>query len=361
MAEDVTLTVGGSAIGGWTSVRVTRRCEAVTNDFDVALTERFPGQPNDVVIQAGAPCTVALGGDTVITGYVDTYNRSYDGHAHPVSILGRGKCQDLVDCSAEYPAGQVSNVNALQLAQALAKPYGITVTAKDDPGAILPQFNVNLGETAWEIIEKVCRYAALLAYEGTDGNLVLSRIGDTTAASGFVEGQNVQAASVSTTMSNRYSDIGCSLVSTQTFNDVGPAGGPYDQEPDPNVPRHRLIYIVAEAVAGGQDLCKRRAQWEIARRAGRSRQVRVTTDSWRDSAGALWAPNTKAPFSLPGLKIPDATWAISEVTYRRDQRGTTAELMLMDPTAFTLEPILLQPQYADIKGAAAGGGTPAPK
>lgn len=347
--DDLTLKVGGAAISGWTSIRVTRRSEACPNDFDVALTETSPGEANAVVIAAGAPFVASIGGDTVLTGYVDSYARGYDAHNHQVSVSGRGKCQDLVDCSAEYPSGQVSNVNALQLAQALAKPYGITVAAKDDPGAVLPQFNINLGETAWEIIERVCRYAGLLAYEDVDGNLVLSRVGDVTAASGFTEGKNVQSANVLTTMADRYDQIVCSLVSVQNFADTGPAGGIFATAKDRDVPRHRLIYLIAEAVAGGQDLCRKRAQWEVNRREGRSRQLRVTTDGWRDSGGALWAPNTKAPFSLPGLKLPDATWVIGEVTYRRDERGTTADLLLMDAKAFALEPIQLQPQFADVK------------
>lgn len=352
MADDLTLAVGGQTIAGWSAVRVTRRAEAAPNDFEVGLTERYPGAAGQVPIKAGDPCVVSLGGDVVITGYVDRYTRGYDAASHSVAVAGRGKTQDLVDCSAKYPSGQVSNVNALQLAQTLAQPYGLSVKALADPGAVLPQFNINLGETSWEIIERVCRYAALLAYEDPDGNLVLARVGTASAASGLVEGQNVQTAQIITTMDQRFSEIQCSLVSVQTFNDVGPAGGPYATETDPNVPRFRLLYLVAEAVAGGQDLCVQRARWEIARRAGRSRQVRVTTDSWRDAAGQLWAPNTRVGFSLPGLKLPDATWVVSEVTYRRDQRGSGAELLLMDPSAFAPEPIQLQPQFADIRPAA---------
>jgi prophage tail gpP-like protein len=37
----------------------------------------------------------------------------------------------------------------------------------------VPQFNINVGDTPAEILELVCRHAALLFYEGADGNLIL--------------------------------------------------------------------------------------------------------------------------------------------------------------------------------------------
>src|SRR5690348_4648868 len=67
MADDLTLKVDGSAISGWMDVRVTRRCEACPNDFQVGLTERFPGQADAVSIAAGAPFTLLIGSDPVMT------------------------------------------------------------------------------------------------------------------------------------------------------------------------------------------------------------------------------------------------------------------------------------------------------
>ena len=73
-------------------------------------------------------------------------------------------------------------------------------------------------------------------------------------------------------------------------------------------PREPLKYIIAET--GDQsdsETAKKRGAWEAAFRAGRSFNVALTCDSWRDSAGALWSPNNFAHVHLPSLKVADVS------------------------------------------------------
>jgi prophage tail gpP-like protein len=250
----------------------------------------------------------------------------------------------LVDCSAVWKGGQISNSNALQIARNLAAPFGINVTALCDPGRVVPQFNINIGESPGDILELITRNEGLLYYEDTAGNLVLARVGTDRAGSGFVEGQNVQQATVQRSMSDRHSEYTCSLVSIPT----GPLYEAHDglffgTAKDPNVPRYRPLFLVAESGTGSLDLVKRRALWEAARRAGRGEQVRITVDSWRDGAGKLWTPNTLAPVSLPRLKLKEAGLCIGQVTHRLGlDTGRTAEITLMPKEAFLPQPIVLQ-------------------
>lgn len=60
---------GGQQVQGWTSVRITRGIERCPSDFEVGLTELYPGEANDLVVQAGDTCIVKIGNDTVITGH----------------------------------------------------------------------------------------------------------------------------------------------------------------------------------------------------------------------------------------------------------------------------------------------------
>ena len=75
--------------------------------------------------------------------------------------------------------------------------------------------------------------------------------------------------------------------------------------------------------------------------------LHITTDGWRDSSGALYAPNTLVPLNLPGMKVVDELWLIGEVTYIRDEQGTSAELVIMPPEAFEPAPRFL-PALADV-------------
>lgn len=355
MIDDLSLTVGGTSIAGWTDIAVTRGIERVPGSFTISLTARDPVSKKDIGVHAGDPCVVKIGDDTVITGYIDRVIVSATPANHMLRIMGRGKCQDLVDCSAEWPGGQIVGSNALEIATKLAKPYGITAKALDgvDLGPAVPQFNLAYGETGYEIIERVTRAAALLAYEGTDGNLILARAGTVKAASGVAYGVNVQDCAVTSAVDQRYSEIVCQLLGMDTLGDLGEGGWAFDTEKDPNIKRHRLMYLVAEQNAPDpKALCEKKAKWEVARRAGRGQIVDATVDSWRDSKGVLWEPNTLLPVDVPGLDSKGPL-CLSEVTYSRDgERGTIASLTLMPSSAFEPEPIILQQaNVADIDPA----------
>lgn len=348
MSDDLTLTVGDQSLAGWTDVRVTRRLEGIPNDFEIGMTERFPGQTDAFLVQSGDPCVVTLGDDTVLTGYVDRFSRGYDAGSHSLTITGRGKTQDLVDCMAEWASGQISGSNALEIAQKLATPYGLTVSCLGDPGPAIPQFNLTIGETAFDIIERICRYAGLLVYEGADGNLILGTAQSTAAASGFSEGVNVQSAHVLGAMDQRFSEYLVFLLATDTLGDIGEGTNLSFTAKDPNVPRHRRTGLIAEAGGGGLDVTQRRAVWEAARRLARGLSATIICDSWRDSAGTLWTPNTLAPISLPGLKLDGVNWTFGEIEYRRaEHTGTTCQVTMMDPAAFTPEPLQIMPQFLD--------------
>lgn len=356
MTDQLVLKVDGKQLSGWTEVAVTRGIEQLPNTFSIAATEASPVASDALMVQEGAACTVTLGSDLVLTGYVDTVAPSMVAGAHAVQIIGRGKCQDLTDCSAEWPNGQISGANALEIAQKLAKPYGITAKNLASAGPTVPQFNITFGETPAEILDLVCRHAALLWYEGADGNLILNQAGKDKAGSGFQEGQNVQAATVMKSKLNCYSDYVCTMLAVNTSGVIEDKNLFFFTAKDPGVKRHRLMYVVADQVIGGQDLAKKRALWEAARRAGRGQQVRITVDSWRDGKGKLWEPNTLAPVTLPRFKLKEAGLCIAEVTYRLGlESGRTADLLLMPKEAFQPEPIVLQPQIPGLTPAAAKG------
>ncbi|MGF6839221.1 hypothetical protein QF001_003088 [Paraburkholderia youngii] len=56
----------------------------------------------------------------VITGYVDRVTESVSATAHALSISGRGKCEELVDCAAQLASFQFANMATADVAALLA-------------------------------------------------------------------------------------------------------------------------------------------------------------------------------------------------------------------------------------------------
>lgn len=358
--DTVWLSIGGQRFGGWTGVRVTRGIEIMPSSFQVSLTERYPGDPLKLPIAPGDAVTVQFGSDVVVTGWIDRLLPSIDIHGHHITIVGRGRCADLVDCSAFADNRQFLNHSVLDIATAVCKPFNIVVSQRDPgtpataneqttpDGQIIPQINVNLTNTPWQIIETMARYASLLAYEDRNGDVVLSKVGTIETASGFAQGVNVQAAASMAAVDQRFSQVWALALAVDSTLQLTPgaptAAGTSNANvigvaKDVGVPRYRPTVIISEQGWGNADIVKRRATWEVARRYGRSQAVTLTADSWRDGAGSLWEPNTLAPVDIPALHISGAKWLISEVTFLVDiYRGKIAEITLMPPEAFQPEP-----------------------
>lgn len=347
--DELTLLLDGGDVGGWEEIAVTLRLDGFPNEFEVWLSS----PSGKLVAKCGDPCGILLGDDQVITGYVDQDFNSGNASSHTLQLRGRGKTCDLVDCSAEWPPGQLVQGTALDIATKLALPYGISVELGEgaDAGPQVTPWALNYGDTAADIIQRVARNAGLLAYEDSSGKLILGVAGSSSAASGIAYGKNVQAWSVQNSMAERFSEIVCCSLSMAAWSDL-PGSDFFDIEKDPNVPRHRRRDIVLEQVAEDpQAFTIKKAKWEIARRAGYGDVATATVDSWRDSAGKLWKPNTLIPVDVPGLR-GDKSLCIAEVTFRKsNEGGTTAELVCMPRYAFTPEPLSLVPiAAADVQG-----------
>jgi prophage tail gpP-like protein len=350
--DPVTITCNGASLSGWQRVAITRSLDTVPASFDLQITEKYPLIPS-VVITPGMSCTVSIGGDVVITGYVDRYAASVSGNDHGVRIQGRSKSQDLVDCSAFVgdpgsPTFRVMSDTALAIAQKIAQPYGITIASIAGPGVTIPQFNINLGETSWEIIDRVIRGSKLLCYDLPDGTMRMAQAGTEAMASGFTlgEGGNAEACAITYAMDGRYSEyIGHFLSVTALGDDAGVnSPGVGDVITDTGVPRFRRRYVISEQVQSGMSLAYDRALWERNRRIGRSQVFAVRCGSWRDAGGSLWAPNHTASIDAAALKLASSDWVIATVTYARDENGTHGDLTLMPASAFSPEPVVVQPQ-----------------
>lgn len=350
-SDVLTLQVGDAQLAGWQRVKVTRSMDSIPASFDLEVTERYPSTP-DIDIRPGQPCTVRIGADLVLTGYVEQYGASITPALHSIRVSGRSKSCDLVDCSAflgsdEHPSMQVQGATALAISQRLAEKYGVTITSLAGDGASVPQFNINIGETVWDVVNRMMRVSGFVAYDMPDGSLVFAQAGSEEMASGFALGQNIEEASIAYSMDKRFKEYEGFFLSVMQ---VGVQGNLNDPQSGPiaidyNVPRFRKRFVVSEQMSDGKSLAGQRAQWECNRNYGRSQELTLVCDSWRDAQGKLWAPNHQAPISARALKLdaPNPPWIIGGVTYLRDENGQHAEITMMPREAFAPEPAPLNP------------------
>ena len=373
--NDVSIVIGTRKIVGWETVAITRSAESFPNTFTLTAADQFPYDASKQLIVPGAngegktgePIKVYIGSDLVITGYTDRVSISTAPKSHEVTIQGRGICQDLVDCSVDVTGidgivgATMAATSTLDLVQKLCKAFKITArSAVTDLGPPIPAFTFHNGEVSSEVIERVCRYTGYLHYEDETGALVLDRIGTTEMASGFKMPGNVEQANSTLSMDQRFSEYTVLWSSVNNYTAINSIQAQRGLAVDSTMPRRRPKIIVMEGDGDLPALGQMRANWEKARRIGRSQAVSLTCDSWRDSKGLLWQPNRLVKIDMAAHKMTGLKWIIGSVTFRKDSGGTHADLVLMPPDAFSIEPSNLHLWDRAIQTALTPTQTPAP-
>ena len=170
--NNVNLTVNGSKYSGWKSININLGLEQLSGTFELVVSEKWPDNLTARKMRPGEACTVDIEGQIIITGYVDDVLPSLDSDSHSVSIKGRDKTGDLVDCSAIYKTGEWTNKKLDVIAANLCEPFGITVIVNTDIGEPFKKETIQQGETVFEILDRLARQRGVLLTSDGLGNLI---------------------------------------------------------------------------------------------------------------------------------------------------------------------------------------------
>lgn len=334
---DLVLTVNGQSYGGWKSIRVHRGLEEIAGAFELGITELWPDQLQAREIKAGDRCTVAIDGETVITGYVDGVLVSWDNGNHQVSVRGRDATGDLVDCSAIYKTGEWRNVRLDQLARDLCGPFGISVKVETDVGAPFAVWAIQEGESVFECLERAARHRGVLLLSDGLGALVIARPSKQQVGTALERGVNILSARGENSQEERFSQY---IIKGQRAGDDQDSGevvaSQRAESKDPGVSRYRPLVIFLEDQGDGATL-KQRADFEANVRAARAIDCTLSVQGWSHANG-LWKPNQLVTVRDPWLRL-DRDLLIRSVDLALDERGTLAEISLTMPDAYTLLPV----------------------
>ncbi len=113
-----------------------------------------------------------------MTGYVDAVEIERSDTTASVTLRGRSKTADLIDCSPELDSLELTGLDLAAVARVVCKPFGIEVVCPDS-GPVFPVSAAHHGETAWKLIERLARQRKLLLMDDEEGRLVLAQLAGT--------------------------------------------------------------------------------------------------------------------------------------------------------------------------------------
>lgn len=331
----VTLQIGSQRHTGWQEVNIRMSLEQIADQFQLSLTERWAESGEVRSLTPGEACAVSIGNELVLTGYVDEVLPDYDAQTHTIVANGRSKAGDLVDCSGQEQ--RLDGRTLLQIAQALAQPYGVEVIDTVKASKPFGAFVLEDGQPIAEAIERAAQIRGARVVSDSSGRLLIVHAVQRTIRTRLELGVNILKASGAFSDRDRFNQY---VVEGQTpgsdnWNGTQ-ASSPKGTATDPRVRRPRSTLVVCDTPADGGD-CSTRAELEARMRWAKGRGVTYTVNGWQHEQG-VWRPGDLVHVTDAFLGL-DESLLVSDVQLIESLEGRFAELRVVPPAAFEPVPI----------------------
>lgn len=364
-ANLLTVTVGGQELIGWESYSYHAGIDVMPWQITVTATLHQPSG-KDLNLQEGMEASVKLGNDLLLTGYLVTISENISARSHSLSLLIASKTLDLTDCSGSLVTSDLnignnesSGRSLVEMMSLVCKPFGVKVLADsglDNP--VIPFFAINLTETPYAIIDRLCRQVGVIFTDTPEGNVRLVKVGSTSPSTAITYGDTIEEYSEQRSTDGRYSVIKAVLQTSQLLSQE-PDSEDYvsqvkaseagKEAHDPGITRNRPLLIPVDLGDANFDVAARRVVWEVARRSGRASPITVTVSGHRGTSKSLYRPNQPVTLTKPDDSKVDRV--IASVNLIGGISGRRASLTLL--TAESLQPQPIVNKLAQKGGVAA--------
>ena len=336
--ELVTLIVDGYALIGWQDVSLDRSMESAEISFNLGATNPS-WSPEAKRLRTGkeieiltSPVRGGLGlpgsGDLMCHGYVAGYSAKYAKRSKAVTLDGKSKSADAVDCHpVKHKTGRFENKDLLAIAKELDEVRcGFTT---DQTLTKIAKVQRQPRDTIYQTVEREARKLGLMLSGQPDGSIKITRAGTKRHAGALVLGESpVEEMDVKIKCDQKYSSY---VARGQRAGGTGKDNLRLEEtEKDGSVGRNRPLLIVPEGDWSKKEL-KKRLRWERLRRASFGTTITVKVSTWRDDAGKLWEPGLLMAIVNDPEDI-DSDFLLSSVNFRQgNDDGTAATLTFVDP------------------------------
>lgn len=357
IAPDVallTVTIGNQELTGWESYSYHAGLDVMPWQITVRATLHQPAG-NSLNLQEGMEASVKLGSDLLLTGYLVTISENISARSHSLSLLIASKTLDLTDCSGSLVTSDLnignnesSGRSLVGMMSLVCAPFGVQVTADeglDNP--VIPFFAINLTETPYAIIDRLCRQVGVIFTDTPEGNVRLVKVGSTQPATALAYGDTIEDYSEQRSTDGRYSVIKAVLQTSQLLSQE-PDSADYISQikasesgreaHDPGITRNRPLLIPVDLGDADFDVAARRVIWEVARRSGRASPITVTVSGHRDVSQSLYRPNQPVTLTRPDGSTTERV--IASVNLIGGLSGRRASLTLLTADSLQPQPIV---------------------
>jgi prophage tail gpP-like protein len=357
------MTANGVRYTGWQNVTVERGLLRCASHFDISVTERLLGEPSVVPLAPFTPIVLTDGTDTLLSGYIDSYETDYTADQHTARLVGRSKTGQLIDCTPDIPAGQFLGYSLAAIATSIGQIFSVPVEVQTNLATTpVADATIERSETAFKFLDRLAAISGTLLCDDENGALIVTQAAQSRASGQLVQGQNILSARMSANGAHRFSTY---IVKGQ--RGIGAAAGASGFTPgapaaaqaspavaqvltqqravanDPNVPLYRPHVTIAESQLD-QNQMQLRANWQCSYAYGHSLSAVITVPGWRQPDGTLWQINQVIAVQSAFLGL-DQDLLVLQVSFRYSLGTGHTTQLTVGPT----EGAIPQPDFLTVK------------
>lgn len=332
-ADTVELLIAGQKHGDWSRYEIDSDLLTPADAWHVTLGMADGKMPPDVV--AGAPVIVKVGGETVMTGYVDEIAHSVSKTSHTFTMSGRDLAADLLDCACPIFTKQQASLS--EIVAAIVREFKIVKhNISADKTRTRKKVAVDPGETAWNTLAHAAEANGLWPWFEPDGTLVVGGPDYSTPVVATLilrrdgNGNNVISLNKTESMAERFSKI---TVYGQTPGSDFEQGqnALRDSATDSTVLRNRPK-IVLDHEADSTAVCRDRAHKLISDSRLNGLTLSAVVKGHRIAAdGLLWKPGQRIRVISDVFGIEDKVFFLMARKFTRNRTdGTRTTLTLKE-------------------------------
>lgn len=368
----VSLVVGGQKYSGWESVEITSALDSIARSFQLGISLNSPSKWSLKNFMVGQKVQVLIDSDLVLSGYIEQTPVSYDANQKTITIAGRSKTGDLIDCCA-FPSGEkipkvkewenkiTPQGNVVSYADTTARnwknekieriianliaPYGIKLISEVNLPDVKNNFSITNTDKIIDSIRNLTKNADLLFSDNENGDLVLVKKATNEAdkqTTKIVLGKHILRGSAKFDGTKLYSFYGVVGQDKGTNTNLGKQisssshlqpGSLKDM-----LKRDRYIYTKAKGQANNKN-CEIEAVGNQKFADSEFYKATYVVQGWRYDDAHLWKVNQLVQIEDPFLCKDGSQWhLIKSVKFSlTNHGGMTTELEVVPPDGFRID------------------------
>jgi prophage tail gpP-like protein/phage tail protein X len=331
---DVEIYIDGSRFEFWESLTITRSLDSIDSfSFSAPFEFDSPGFRNLFVPFTYKPILIYVGSDLILKGIVISIRPNLDSRSSTIEVTGYSLPGILNDCNMPYQPNKFEflNVNLLDIAKALSKPFGLSVNASVNVGAVFPTVKIKPTQKIYNFLSDLAKKRNLILSNNLEGELIFLQSGETGNPVANLEvGKGVVTAISADFNEQEY----YSHLTGITFVDTDIPGGQYTEKNPFLLNRIRPITFTAKDTDTAN--IKTTVNAKTGRMFANMLTYSISVASWIDTNRKLWEPNTTISLLAPQVFVYNKyDFIVRSVEFTKDANSETAIIELIPPGGFS--------------------------